>query len=109
MSAGQVNSMHLVQLLLPLYDNEKRPFHQEHLDRVRAELTEEFSGVTSYRRSPAEGVWKDGGEISHDEIIIFEVMTKNLDRAWWSKYRADLEKRFRQQELIIRATEMEQL
>lgn len=101
--------MHLVQLLLPLYDNEKRPFDQNHLDRVRTELTEEFSGVTSYRRSPAEGVWKEGGEVSHDEIIIFEVMTKNLDRAWWSRYRAELEKRFRQQKLVIRATQMEQL
>lgn len=101
--------MHLVQLLLPLYDNEKRPFGQEYLERVRAELTEKFSGITSYRRSPAEGVWKEGGEVSHDEIIIFEVMTKYLDRGWWSAYRADLEKRFRQEELIIRATEIEQL
>ena len=101
--------MHLVQLLLPLYDNEKRPFGQEHLDRVRAELTDKFSGVTSYRRSPAEGLWKDGGEVSHDEIIIFEVMTERLDRAWWAEYRADLEQRFRQEELVIRSTEMEQL
>jgi hypothetical protein len=101
--------MHLVQLLLPLYDNEKRAFDWEYLDRVRAELTEKFSGVTSYRRSPAEGVWKDGGEVSHDEIIIFEVMTEQLDRGWWAQYRAELEQRFRQEELVIRSTEMEQL
>ncbi|HWT00650.1 MAG TPA: hypothetical protein VN256_10410 [Pyrinomonadaceae bacterium] len=101
--------MHLIQLLLPLYDNEKRPFAREHLDRVRAELTEGFGGVTAFRRSPAEGVWKDGGEISRDEIIIFEVMAEQLDRTWWADYRADLEKRFRQEELIIRATETEQL
>jgi hypothetical protein len=101
--------MYLVQLLLPLYDNEKRPFGQEYLDRVRAELTEEFSGVTAFRRSPAEGSWKEGGEVSHDEIIIFEVMAKQLNREWWAGYRAELEKRFRQEELIIRSTEMEQL
>jgi hypothetical protein len=101
--------MYLVQLLLPLYDNEKRPFGQEYLDRVRAELTEEFSGVTSFRRAPAEGVWKDGGELNHDEIIIFEVMANELDRDWWAHYRGELEKRFRQEELVIRSTEMEQL
>jgi hypothetical protein len=101
--------MHLVQLLLPLYDNEKRPFGQEQLDRVRTELAEKFGGVTAYRRSPAEGIWKEGGEVSHDEIIIFEVMTEHLDKAWWAEYRAELEKRFRQEELVIRATEMQQL
>jgi hypothetical protein len=101
--------MHIVQLLLPLYDNEKRPFAQEYLNRVRAELTERFGGVTAFRRSPAEGVWKDGAGVSRDEIIIFEVMVGRLDRAWWAEYRADLEKRFRQEELIIRATETEQL
>jgi hypothetical protein len=101
--------MHLVQLLLPLYDNEKRPFAQADLDRVRAELTERFGGVTAFRRAPAEGVWKDGAEVSRDEIIIFEVMVAGLDRAWWAEYRADLEKRFRQEELIIRAAETERL
>ena len=101
--------MHLVQLLLPLYDNEKRPFGQEHLDRARSELAEKFGGVTAYRRSPAEGIWKEGGEVSRDEIIIFEVMTEHLDRTWWADYRAELEKRFRQEKLIIRSTEMQQL
>jgi len=101
--------MHLVQLLLPLYDNEKRPFGQEAFDRVRCELTECFGGVTAYRRSPAEGVWREGGEMSRDEIIIFEVMAESLDRSWWAEYRSELEKRFRQEELVIRSTQMERL
>jgi hypothetical protein len=101
--------MYLIQLLLPLYDNEKRPFGQQQLDGVRTELAERFGGVTAYRRSPAEGVWKEGDEVSRDQIIIFEVMTDELDRNWWGKYRADLEKRFRQEELVIRSTEMEKL
>ena len=32
-----------------------------------------------------------------------------LDGAWWAEYRANLEKRFRQEELVIRATETGQL
>jgi hypothetical protein len=101
--------MYLIQLLLPLYDNEKRPFEQQLLDGVRAELIEKFGGLTAYRRSPAEGIWKDGGETSRDAIIIMEVMTDRLDKNWWKRYRANLEKRFRQEELVIRSTEMEKL
>jgi hypothetical protein len=56
--------MHLVQLLLPLYDNERRPFARERLDAVRAELAERFGGVTAFLRAPASGVWvDDGGEV----------------------------------------------
>jgi len=38
-----------------------------------------------------------------DLIIIYEVMTGTLDRPWWSTYRKQLEKDFRQRELVIRA------
>ena len=102
--------MHLVQLLLPLYDNDGRAFERAVYDRLRNELTEAFGGVTAFRRAPAEGVWQDaGGTLSRDEIVIFEVMTEQLDRAWWARYRADLARRFRQEDLIIRANEVVRL
>jgi hypothetical protein len=102
--------MHLVELLLPLYDNEGRRFVAGDFDRVRDELAEAFGGVTAFRRAPAEGVWKEtDGEVSQDRVVIFEVMAEELDRAWWSKYRAELERRFRQEVVVIRATEFEQL
>jgi hypothetical protein len=102
--------MHLVELLLPLYDNEGRPFGAEALNRVRDELARAFGGVTAFRRSPAEGVWTEGGgAVSRDEIVIYEVMTDALDRAWWAEYRAGLERRFRQEKLVVRATEFEEL
>lgn len=102
--------MHLVELLLPLYDNEGRRFAAGDFDRVRDELAEAFGGVTAFRRSPAEGVWKEsGGEVSEDRVVVFEVMADALDRDWWSKYRAGLERRFRQDLIVIRATEYEQL
>jgi hypothetical protein len=102
--------MHLVELLLPLYDNEGRRFVAVDFDRVRDELAEAFGGVTAFRRAPAEGVWKEsGGELTQDRVVVFEVMADSLDRAWWSKYRAELERRFRQEVVVIRATEFEQL
>jgi hypothetical protein len=72
--------MHLVQLLLPLYDNNKQHFLREEFNRVRDDLAERFGGVTAFSRSPAEGVWREGqGDVSHDEVVIFEVMTERLD------------------------------
>ena len=101
--------MYLVELLLPLYDNDGRPFGAAPLNRVRDELAERFGGVTTFHRAPAEGVWKEGRGVSRDQIVLFEVMADALDRAWWGAYRAELEGRFRQEKLIIRATEFEEL
>ena len=101
--------MYLVELLLPLYDNEGRAFGPPEFDRVRDELAERFGGVTAFRRSPAEGLWAEGDEMSRDRVVIFQVMTYTLDRAWWSEYRRELERRFRQEKMVVRATEFEEL
>ncbi|HVF51419.1 MAG TPA: hypothetical protein VNA19_15135 [Pyrinomonadaceae bacterium] len=102
--------MQLIQLFLPLCDNDGNSFPTQTLDLVRNELTEAFGGVTAFRSSPAEGVWRErGGELSRDEIVVFEVMTERLDRHWWQQYRTRLEQRFRQERLVIRATQIELL
>jgi hypothetical protein len=101
--------MYLIQILLPLYDNEGEAFAREVYDRVRDELTKKFGGVTAFRSSPAEGMWREGGRVSRDAIIIFEVMTDELEREWWAAYRAGLEARFRQEKMIARATSIELL
>ena len=36
-------------------------------------------------------------------------MADALDRGWWSAYRAELERRFRQDVIVIRAQAIEQL
>lgn len=101
--------MHLVQILLPLADNQGRRFTGEDYGRVRHELAERFGGITSFTRAPAEGVWKEGGHTARDDIVVFEVMTRDLDRAWWERYRADLERRFAQEAIVIRAIRVEML
>ena len=102
--------MYLVQILLPLYDNEGRAFGRAEFDRVRTELADRFGGVTAFQRAPAEGVWKEGdGGTSRDEIVIFEVMCDPLERAWWAAFRAELERRFAQDEVVVRATPFERI
>lgn len=102
--------MYLVQILLPLYDNERKLFPQPEYERIRDELTERFGGLTTYVQSPAKGLWREtGAETVHDDIVIYEVMTELLDRAWWQEYRQDLSVRFRQELLIVRVSEVELL
>ena len=102
--------MHLVQLLLPLNAPDGTEFPRERFAEVAAELTERHGGMTAYTRSPAEGRWNapEAGEV-HDEVVVFEVMVETLDRAAWAEYRRDLERRFDQDELVIRALAIERL
>jgi hypothetical protein len=102
--------VHLIEILLPLSDNAGEPFPAELQAAVRDELVEHFGGVTAFTRSPAEGLWKpSGGEADRDDIVILEVMADWLDRGWWRNYRAGLERRFRQDEIVVRAREVELL
>lgn len=102
--------MHLIQLLLPLYDNEGRAFERARIARVRDELAEHFGGVTAHTRAPAEGLWKDeAGAVSRDSVVAFEVLAAELDRDWWARYRDTLAARFRQDEILITASPVERL
>jgi hypothetical protein len=94
--------MHLVQILLPRADNTGRPFGREEFHRVKEELASCFEGVTAYLQAPAEGQWQDGEQSSKDDIVIFEVMVEEIDLPDWRRRRAELERRFRQDTVIIR-------
>ena len=101
--------VHMIEILLPLADNEGESFEAGLFAKVREELIDHFGGLTAFTRSPAEGLWEQKGERSRDEIIIFEVMADWIDRSWWRTYRAELERRFRQDEIMIRAREVDRL
>lgn len=100
--------MFLVQVLLPLYDNDGHRFAQSEYRSVRVALTDRYGGATAYTRSPAEGTWEDpDGRVHHDDVVVIEVMTATLDREWWSRYREQLADRFRQEQVVARALSLE--
>ncbi|HEX2079765.1 MAG TPA: hypothetical protein VHG08_18765 [Longimicrobium sp.] len=102
--------MHVVEVFLPLRDGQGTPFPRAALDRVRRELTERYGGVTAHLRAPAAGAWKDEeGDVERDDVVIVEVVVDELDRGWWAGYRRELEERFRQDEVLVRATACERL
>ncbi len=101
--------MWLIQILLPIHDNERRPFSPELFKKTTEELMGAFSGLTAYTRSPAEGLWRGDGPTTKDEIIVLEVMAPTAEHDWWKEYRHVLESRFRQQSVIVRAQRIELL
>ena len=60
---------HLVQILLPIYDNHGSKFAPEVYGQVRSQLTESFGGLTAYTRAPAEGLWGTGDQVKRDDIV----------------------------------------
>ena len=102
--------MFLVEFFLPTADNHGAHFPHEDFDRVRRELTERFGGVTAFMRSPASGLWEDDeGRVRGDNLVSIEVMADVLDRDWWRGYREQLCTRFRQNEILMRASSCEVL
>lgn len=101
---------YLVQILVPQYDNAGEPFPHELFEETRRELVERFGGLTAHLRAPARGLWKtDDGSVARDDVAILEVMAERLDRSWWAEYRRTLERRFRQEVMIVRATRLDML
>jgi hypothetical protein len=109
-SGGTGADSHLVQLLIPLRDNAGNPFPASHYAALREDLAKRFGGVTAYTRAPAEGTWETSDESrARDDIVVYEVMVDHLDRDSWAEYRRSLEKRFAQEELVVRAQRIERL
>ncbi|MGQ4273348.1 hypothetical protein [Terrihabitans sp. B22-R8] len=101
---------YLVQILLPLYDRDGGAIPASRFDRVKDELTARFGGLTAFTRAPAEGRWKNEADsVAHDDIVVFEVVVPELDRAWWRNYRLGLERDFQQDEIAMRTHEVEPL
>ncbi|HYF44304.1 MAG TPA: hypothetical protein VEA35_17905 [Ramlibacter sp.] len=99
--------MHLVQIILPLYDNEGRKIDAALYRDVKELLVQRFGGVTAFTRAPAEGLWQQGDRVQKDEVLLYEVMVESVDPVWWTRWRQELEARFGQQELVVRAHPIE--
>lgn len=96
--------MHVIEIFLPLDDNNGVPFPASLFEDETRRLTEQFGGLTAFTRAPARGLWEDDGKTVSDRIVIFEVMADTVDMEWWTDYRRQLEARFRQDTILIRAT-----
>jgi hypothetical protein len=67
--------VHLVEILLPITDNEGQRFDARKYEEIGHDLSRRFGGITTFTRAPARGTSEARGEIVHDDIVVFEVMT----------------------------------
>jgi hypothetical protein len=95
--------MKLIQILLPLSDNEGRRYGDKFFKDLQRTLTDRFGGLTAYTRAPAEGLWSNAGTNQKDDIVVVEVMAENFDRTWWKALKSHLEEALQQEEIVIRA------
>jgi hypothetical protein len=102
--------MYLIEILLPLYDNEGRRLPKKLFDQTSRSLAKSHGGVTAYTRSPAVGLWKSrGSQLKKDEIIVYEVVTPDWNPKLWKHRRQKWEMAFRQDSILIRVTRCQQL
>ncbi|MED5618743.1 hypothetical protein [Ideonella sp. BN130291] len=100
-----------MQILLPWQPDGDQALQRQRFAHERNQLVQRFGGLTSFSRAPAKGLWRDdeSGAVVPDDIVVLEVMTPTLDKAWWASHRAELEQRFEQDEIVVRAHLVEQL
>lgn len=104
--AAHVETTLLVQLFLPLYDNKGISFSERYYNQVREELTQTFGGATFYFRSPVSGTWKQENKVIKDELLVAEVLTTQEAAIFFIKYKSKLETKFKQDEIVIRFTDV---
>lgn len=95
--------MILVTILLPLFYNSGKRIPKTLHQSVKSELSSRFGGLTSYSRSPAEGLWQNRNRAQHEDIVVYEVIVRKPETRWWKNYRKRLESKFQQSAVIVRA------
>jgi hypothetical protein len=100
---------HLVQILLPTRTGNREPVAQARFEELLQELTNRFGGVTSFARAPGQGLWESGGDVERDNIAVIEAMTAEIDPPFWQAFRRKLERELAQQEIVIRAQQVNRL
>lgn len=100
---------YLVEILLPKETGQRKPIEQGWFEAFLMELTETFGGATSFVRAPGQGLWRSGGATARNNIAVIEVMTGELNPAYWQALRERLEKELSQDEIVVRAQEITRL
>ena len=77
---GVIKVIETWQMIIPLQDNQGKPFRKELIDQIRASVRDTFLGETYVK---AAGSWKQGQRIWNDKSIRIEVdvYTEDHDKA----------------------------
>ncbi len=97
------------EILLPLSDNEGRPFEAREFDQTAKEIQERFGSLTLDHVN-IEGAWTYLGNQFRDDLIRLRIDTQNgKAKAFLKKQKLIWKKRFRQIDIWIIAFDIEAL
>jgi inorganic pyrophosphatase len=94
-----------IELFIPVYTKNGKPFPKKHYTNLHQKLTEKFGGLTMYSRVPVTGFWKENSKTTlKEDIIVYEVLAAEIDDKFWTKLKAWVLKAFNQEEIISYVT-----
>jgi hypothetical protein len=96
------------ELLIPLFDNEGRPFGPEKVLSVHDQLLARFGGCRMEPLSPHLGSWAEEEQTYHDQLLMFTVDAPREDASldWFVEYKESLKSEFKQVEIYLAVSEV---
>jgi len=90
-----------LEILLPVANNNGKPFPKEMFSALEQELIKNFSGLTVYSSAPITGFWKPDQKVLQQQLMVYELFLREFDPTYWEKMKRKLEKKFNQTEVMI--------
>jgi hypothetical protein len=100
-----------IEIYLPLDFNNGEPIPASRYVAIQRELLERFGGVTSVQRDfPLQGIWRAGGDVYHDRVVVFSVMDFRIETdleclRYLERLKGRLKRRLDQLEILITVTQ----
>jgi hypothetical protein len=96
------------EVLVPLADNDGRPFRWEKIERVGAALLDRFEGCRSQPLAPHSGQWRHRGAVYTEPLLLFTADAPRDDDSleWMASYKQRLKRQFRQIDIYVAVTEV---
>jgi hypothetical protein len=97
-------------IFLPLLYNDGSAVEPGTFENLKRLQLDELGGVT-YFPQPAEGLWRMGEVVYHDEIVIYRVLSEKPRKArrFLSQLKKALKPPFQQEEILIVERDVETL
>lgn len=89
-------------LYVPLVSPDNVRYKNRQLAELKKQLMDRFGGLTHFPQKN-KGLWRIGKSIFRDEIVILRVLAEDSAnvRKFWHGLKADLEKEWNQEELLV--------
>jgi hypothetical protein len=96
------------EVLIPLADNEGRPFAWSKIERVSSAFLARFEGCRPQPLAPFLGMWMHHGAVYREGLLLFTVDAPRSDEslAWMVRYKERLKRLFDQIDIYLAVTEL---